>query len=643
MRHAALASLLLFVSTARAADIGGYNVANSVEFGYRFAEVDGNRGQYRANVNYLNGVRLLGSSFSAHSRNGQGRWFDEFLLTTQGLGADPYQFANLRFQKNRIFRYDFLWRLNDYYNPALTVSEGRHFRNTTRRWQDHDLILLPQSKFQLRLGYTGNRDDGPALSTVQLFDSRGDEFTPFADIRRSFNAYRVGSDIEISGFRFSWLRSWENFKEDTPYLLGASPGAAPEDLTTLNNFRREEPYHGNSPLWRGNLHGERRYWSINARMTYVGARRNFVLSESALGTFRTAINREILTAGTATRPTAAGDFLISLFPAEKVTIVNNTSYYNSRINGDSFYREVNNSVASGDLVNFQFLGIRTVTNATDVNYRPSAALGFFGGYHYSTRVIRSTESRAPGGRIEARQENGIHSGLGGLRLRPAPPLTIALDAEIARADRPFTPIAERNFHAFRAQTRYRARSLALTAAYRQNYNTNSVAISTHSARARTYSFDGSWTPRGWFSLDAGYSKLHLDTVSGIAFFAGGNFFRGQNSVYISNIHAANLGVRFGLGRRADLFAGYTLSKDRGDGRSVPVPPSVDAFSSLLLPFQTFPLTFQSPQARLSIRIAQNIRWNTHWQFFNYDEKFQLWIAPQNYRAHTGYTSLLWSF
>ena len=31
--------------------------------------------------------------------------------------------------------------------------------------------------------------------------------------------------------------------------------------------------------------------------------------------------------------------------------------------------------------------------------------------------------------------------------------------------------------------------------------------------------NAAWTPRDWFSLDAGYSKIHLDTVGGINFFA----------------------------------------------------------------------------------------------------------------------------
>ena len=67
-------------------------------------------------------MRLLGSRFGINSREGHGGLFDEILLNTLGLGNDPYQSAVLRIQKNSLYRYDMIWRLTDYYNPALTVA-----------------------------------------------------------------------------------------------------------------------------------------------------------------------------------------------------------------------------------------------------------------------------------------------------------------------------------------------------------------------------------------------------------------------------------------------------------------------------------------------------------------------------------------
>jgi len=50
------------VGPVRGDNIGNYNVVNSFETGYRFRRIDGNEGKYRSDINYGNGLRLLGSS-----------------------------------------------------------------------------------------------------------------------------------------------------------------------------------------------------------------------------------------------------------------------------------------------------------------------------------------------------------------------------------------------------------------------------------------------------------------------------------------------------------------------------------------------------------------------------------------------------
>ena len=132
------------VGPVRGENTGDYNVVQSWEFGYRFASIGGSQDEYRSDVNYTDGFRLLSSSLAANSKDGHGRWFDEIVLTTQGLGNDPYESAVLRVQKNRLYRYDMTWRQNAYFNPGLTVASGEHLENTTYGWQDHELTLFPQ-------------------------------------------------------------------------------------------------------------------------------------------------------------------------------------------------------------------------------------------------------------------------------------------------------------------------------------------------------------------------------------------------------------------------------------------------------------------------------------------------------------------
>jgi hypothetical protein len=81
-------------------------------------------------------------------------------------------------------------------------------------------------------------------------------------------------------------------------------------------------------------------------------------------------------------------------------------------------------------------------------------------------------------------------------------------------------------------------------------------------------------------------------------------------------------------------------QDTGDGRSNPLGNQVDASLPALEAAQTFPMRFQSPIAHLSFRLAEKVRLNVGYQYYGYREDFYM---DQNYRASTGYTSLLWSF
>lgn len=635
------------VGPRRGTDRNAYNLENSVETGYRFRLVSGDLGKYRSDVNYGNGLRLLSGFFAARSKEGQGKYFDEIVLSALGLGNDPYQNAILRVQKNRIYRYDMVWRLNEFYNPALTVAFGQHFLNTSRRMQDHDFTLLPDSSFRVFLGYSRNLETGPGLSTIQLFDARGDEFPLFADIRRERNEYRLGNELRMAGWRLNWMRSWVNFKEDTPLRL-AAPGAGnnPDDATALQRLQRAEPYHGNSPFWRVGLFKEDgKRVAVNGRFTYTAGQRAFVLDETAVGTgrFGAAANRQILTFGNARRPVAAGNLNLSVFAGPHLTLTNHTAVYNVRTEGDSFFRSVDNSSFATELAHFQYLGIRTFSNQTDANLTVRPSFGLFGGYGYSNRGIRSIQQVEVAGSPVARtanQTNQLNAGTFGVRWRPAPALMFILNGEVGRADRPIFPTSERNYQAFGARVQYRTRALRFAAFARANYNTNSVSLAAFSSRARQYSGELSWTPPGRLSFDASYSKLHLDTEGGMSYFLDSTLVTGDRSLYFSNIHHGNVMVRFALGPRVDLFAGYSRVQDTGDGRANPGDARSGSLLGVFRSAQTFPLTFESPLARFSIRLHERLRWNAGFQYYRYVEGFS---TVQNYRAKTGFSSLSWSF
>ena len=645
-------------SSPRGDNMGDYNITQSFELGYRFKAVGGDEGMYRSVDNFGNGLRLLGSSLSINSKDGHGRLFDQLLLNTIGLGNDNYQAAILRIQKNSLYEYDMTWRLNAYFNPGLTVAGGNHFEDTIRRLQDHDLTLLPQSRIRFHLGYSRDTEDGPALSTAQEFNTNGWGLPVFTNVRRQWNEYRLGADVNLAGFKLTVLRRWDDFKDDSPFTsAGVVAAGTAADQTVLQQFQRSAPLHGSNPGWLGNLFTRRKLWGLNARLTYTAGNRDFALTESALGVgqFGGAASRQIMVGGDGRRPDLAGDLSLSFFPTDTVTVVNNTSISSNRMEGNLAYSEVNTGFNLGTNVDFTYLGIRTVANSTDVNWRVRNWIGFFARYDYSDRLVRTIEGFAvPAAGVGPSSNlfdvsNHLNSGTVGVRVRPLKPFTITLDGEVGRANNPLTPISDRNYHSINGRLDYRVKKLQLSTAYKQVYNLNApfsfAAVSSHS---RNYSANASWGPKDWFSVDASYTKLHLDTLSALYFFAGTGISpqlqTGFSSLFVSNIHAASLGTRFTVAKRADLYVGYSITKDTGDGRASATPAGVtNPVAALLDSVQTFPLTYESPMARVSIRIRPKLRWNVGWQYYGYREDFGVFSVYQNYHAHTGYTSVSWSF
>src|SRR5262249_13672077 len=133
------------VGNPRGDNFENYNILQSFELGYRWRSLRGDRAMYRSPVNYGDGLRLLSSSLYVQPRNRHGRVCSELTLASQGLGSQPCQCARRVFEKNRMYRYDLMWRSTDYFNRGLTVSGGEHFIDPTRHMQDHDLPRFPQS------------------------------------------------------------------------------------------------------------------------------------------------------------------------------------------------------------------------------------------------------------------------------------------------------------------------------------------------------------------------------------------------------------------------------------------------------------------------------------------------------------------
>jgi len=658
-------SLLALAAAAQDSDqrLGSYRVLNAFELGHRSVFVSGSRQMYGASLNYDNGLRLLDGNLRLHSGGGQGRWIDEMVLTTFGAGGDPYQASSLRLEKNRFYRYDLGFRIVNYSNRLLSLSGGEHRQNTERIFQNHDLTLFPQRRLQILLGFDRLNQNGPALSSENVGVLRDDAFPrdrffAFADdVRRLNNTWRWGVNLTLLGAKLSFLRGWDNYKEDTRHSLPTveTTGQVPQ------RFRRDDPVHGRTPFTRLNIHSDaNRRFSLNGRFVYTGGERNFVLDETAGGPQAT---RQTYVLGLAKRTQATGDWTLALQPSDRWAVSNTTALNQTRISGDSAFVHLRLPAIPTDPGRdeyfFSLLAIRLLTNSTDVNFRPSKTLGFYGGYHYSIRRVQNREIFEEfGGRPDGVPlysfENVTHSGIGGVRLRPVAPLTLLANVEYGRAGLPFTPLSERRYHAETAKVQLKHKAWLLSGSFKSFYNRNAVppviaalegVASLHDYRSRQYSASLAWTPRRRFTADFSYAKLHLDTASGILNFPvpGQPRPATRRSLYLSSLHHGHANGRVELHNSVTIFAGYSIVKDTAGGRAAlfgiaPSYPNLALDQNDLV--NAYPLSFQSPRARLAWKLHKQVSWNAGWQYYRYREKF---FDAQNYHAHVSYTSFRWSF
>ncbi len=167
--------------------------------------IGGNLNNYDTFENLSSGFRLLDYTVNMRSIDHQGILFDNLSFSNFGYGGDPNDVSRLRIEKNKWYDFRALYRrdkniwnysllanpLNPAnFNPATPITSSPHALDLSRRMQDYDLTLLPQSRLRFRLGYSRNVNTGPASTTVE----GGTEPLLSENVRNTTNSYRIGVD-----------------------------------------------------------------------------------------------------------------------------------------------------------------------------------------------------------------------------------------------------------------------------------------------------------------------------------------------------------------------------------------------------------------------------------------------------------------
>lgn len=645
-------------TTTEAQSLGDYEVRSTIELGVRGLSVSGNGNKYQSDLNYRSGFRVFDSSFTVERKQGNGSVFDELMINTSGWGSDPQGYTRVNIEKNGTYRFDGHLRRFKYFNNLSYYALGQHTRDSRLQFGDYDLTIFPQNpQLKFYLGYSRDSIRGPGLTT---YDFSRDEYAIDSFQRTAANNWRAGVDSKAGPIDLSLLVGLRDFRDDTSFTATNNAGNNTTNTSRITKFHREIPTDGDHRFVRFSAHtflAQR--VDITARYIYTNSISRFNLFEQLSGRSGVAPGNNILleefrTSGEIKRPYAVGEFGITVQATDRLRISDTFRFDNFRINGgeiltDSLLQTTPaNAPIPPTTTNTRYLrttGFRRFMNLIEGDYQFSPRFSAHVGYRYTSRRIRLfqfNQNTNPTTHDET-ENNRTDAFIFGFKAKPVANWNIYFDGEHGSADSVFTRIENNQYTNFRVRSRYTPNpklSFNISVVTRNNDNPSEVDPATTQlpvgtfpnaldVEVRTRNFAGSvdWTPTPKLGLSAGYTHLRITSDAGIILFVAGTSRFGQ-SRYFMRDHSVFLNATIDPHPKVSLFASYRISKDTGQGNLTTVDPTIIIGST--------PFAFQSPEARLILRLTPRIDWNIGYQYYNYRDRF---IPGQNYHAHLPFTSL----
>jgi hypothetical protein len=678
-------------------DAGDYTVISSVEFGYRGLSVDGDLNKYQSDLNYKAGPRLFDSSFLLRSRDGKGSLFETFLVSSTGWGADPQGNLRLSVEQPEWYRFDATYRrfkyfrfLNTFANPNWVfnpatfsvppkLTTGEHGYDTRVHLGDFDLTILPKhERIRFNVGYSPERYSGPAFTN---YHAGGNEFNFLSQLKSRADDFRAGADGRLGPLNFSFLQGWRRFRDDSTIDLGATPGInLNPQAAQLTSFDRNEPARGSVNYTRFSLQTMvANKLDITGRVIYSKAEQNYSFFESFTGRnwnpritgfppSPPGATPNILNlgqynlVGDTERPSWLGDIGLTFLATDKFRISNTFRVETFEITGAALFSDFF-SLTRGtrtDTIGFNNRDVHTRTdyrriqNTIEGDYQFNRDYSVHLGYRYANRRVieelsgfnLGTNAPAALPPSSVTETNNTHAILGGFKARPVSEWTIYFDAERGTADNVFTRIGNYDYTNIRAKSRYKPSShFAFNVALIVKNNSNPSEIAGVSledfgvtVKSKIFTSSIDWTPASRYSISGGYNYHWLNSDAVVDYFFNGVQHPFGRSIFLVRNNFFFIESVARIAPRATLFAAYRINKDNGQGNRVSVPTGNPGFL-----VASYPMSFQSPEARLAIKLHHRLDWNVGYQYYNYNESVLVGPRPQNYHAHLPYTSLRFYF
>lgn len=656
-------------------DWGGYTVTSNLEVGVRGLSVKGDDNKYRSDLNYSAGVRLFDSSLLLRAKEGQGKYFDNFMINTTGFGGDPNGYVRINAEKAGWYRFDGSARRFTYNNFIRTIALGQHAWDTRHRFSDFDLTLLPENeRIRFNLGYSRDAEDGAAATT---YDYSRNEFPILEHYRTQANNFRLGADAKWWVFDLSFLQGFRYSRDDTTYFIASPQPGNNVSRTALTTLGRDLPTRGRVAFTRFSAHTLiRKRLDFTGRFIYTSSTTHFNFIENLRGSDFTGnrVNLDQFTgSGDAKRPNGMGDVGVTWLATKKLRVSDTFRVNSFRITGGDLLNELllrsrsngaplpPSSVAS---FGYRITRYRQYSNLVEADYQFSKNYSAHVGYRYTNRHIElngiDQNLAQPLGAIGLPDvfDNHTNGVIAGFKARPVPVWTVYFDFEKGTADNVFTRLANYDVTNFRARTRLAAtKSFSLNASVVTKNNSNPSFTEdlrltptaplqnlTVDTKTRIFSSSVDWTPNGRYSFSAGYTRTNVTSNSGVLLFVN-NAEQVGSSQYFMKDNFFFLSVFAQPVPRLSFYAGYRINKDPGQGNLVAATTNT-IISSV-------PINFQNPEARVAFKISRRVEWNVGYQYYAYNERFLSTqnvllnnlnvppsnVSPQNYHAHLPYTSL----
>lgn len=557
----------------------GYLIHQSTEIGYRASDVTGSVQMYNTLVDLRTGPRLLDQSLSMQSQTHMGTLFDNLFINSFGWGGDPNNALHARVGKDNWydFRASFRRDQSDFdfnllanplnpptSSPSIPVTFSPHYFGTRRRMSDFDLILLPQSKVDVRLGYSRNNMTGPSYSSVH----EGTDALLFQDWNTTLNSYRIGADVKILPRTvISYDQFLDYYKGDTNWQLASfapalipsppptipgtvelglpidtankNPCAVTAPATSLINsagaltnlscnayysYNRSGPIRTSMPTERISLHTSYfQRWDLSASYAYGTADMNAPLNEFFNGLIsRSGIRQESVTGpGNATRISNVADFSATVHLLEHLRLADTFRFWSFRI-PESFISSETDWTCPSSITCTLLVPISattpTATNAVDdMSFNQTLTMNqmslvwdgskYFGGsigFRYGDQNFLHVNDFATGD--EDRFIVHQFTALAGFWAKPVKNLRFNFDWEHINNDNAIVRIGPRKEARYRIQGNYNPKPWAILGASINLWEaSNGDSLVDFKGYNRNYGFTASLTPRERFGFDFAYN------------------------------------------------------------------------------------------------------------------------------------------